>query len=60
MALVDDVQGGCLLSAGRTAEAAPLIERSLPILLKKWGPDGLYGHDAVQRKQRLDAARGSH
>jgi tetratricopeptide (TPR) repeat protein len=53
VALVDNVRGGCLLGVKRFAEAAALLSGSTPVLLKKWGWEGLYGADAVQRATKL-------
>jgi tetratricopeptide (TPR) repeat protein len=52
-ALIDNVRAGCLLGLKRIAEAEPLLAASTPVLLQKWGKDGLYGADAVQRGIRF-------
>ena len=53
VAHVDNVRAGCLTGLKRYPEATQLILSSLPIVLQKWRPDSLYGHDALQRKMRL-------
>jgi Tfp pilus assembly protein PilF len=59
MALADSVEGGCLLADGHAGKAAPLIEQSLPILIKKWGEQGIYGFDARQRMRELERKRAA-
>lgn len=55
-ALIDNVRAGCLLGLKRVADAEPLLATSTPVLLQKWGKDGLYGADAVQRAVRFYTA----
>jgi tetratricopeptide (TPR) repeat protein len=55
---VDNVRAGCLTAAKRYADAAQMIETSDPIVLKKWPPGTLYGHDALQRTMRLYSFMG--
>ena len=50
---VDNVSAGCLTGLKRYSEAKGLMATSLPIVLKKWPPNTLYGHDALQRAIRL-------
>ena len=57
-AFVDNVRAGCLTGLRRYPEAASLTATSLPIVLKKWVPNTLYGHDALQRAVRLYARSG--
>jgi hypothetical protein len=47
-AWVEVVEGGCLLKAGRKAEARAALERAEPEVLKFWKPDSLYGARAVE------------
>ncbi len=58
VAHVQNVRAGCLTAAKRYAEAESLIAASVPVLLPKWPPDTLYGHDAVQRSLQLYRATG--
>ena len=59
LALLDNVRAGCLTGAKRYAEAESLIASSMPVLLPKWPPNTLYGHDAVQRSIRLYRQMGN-
>ncbi len=61
---VDNVRAGCLTGMRRFAEATALMQSSLPVVLRKWPPDTLFGHDALTRATRLyglagDAARAA-
>jgi hypothetical protein len=65
VAYVDNVRVGCLTGARRDIEADRLLQTSLPIVLKQWPPDTMYGHDALERAVRLysqtgDAAKVEH
>lgn len=55
---LDNVRAGCLAGMARGAEAARLMTASLAVVLKKWPPDSLYGHDALQRAVRVYALAG--
>jgi tetratricopeptide (TPR) repeat protein len=62
---VDNVRAGCLAGVRRYAEASALMQTSLPVVLKKWPADTLFGHDALTRAIRLytragDAAKVAH
>jgi tetratricopeptide (TPR) repeat protein len=59
IAHVDNVRAGCLVGLKRYGEAERLIESSLPVILKKWPPDSLFGHDALERTMRLYGATGN-
>jgi tetratricopeptide (TPR) repeat protein len=59
LAHLDNVRAGCLTVAKRYAEAEPLIVSSMPVLLPKWPPDTLYGHDAVERSMHLYQLTGN-
>ena len=59
LAQIDNVRAGCLTRQKRYPEAEPLVASSMPVLLKKWPPDTLYGHDALQRSIQLYQATGS-
>ena len=59
LAHLENVRAGCLTRAKRYPEAEPLVASSMPVLLKKWPPDTLYGHDALQRSIQLYQATGS-
>jgi len=59
VAHVDNVRAGCLTGVGQYAEAERLISASMPVLLPKWPPDTLYGHDAVRRSLQLYRATGN-
>lgn len=59
VAHVDNVRAGCLVGLRRLAEAEPLIDSSLPVILKKWPPDSLFGHDALDRTLKLYRATGN-
>lgn len=61
-AQIDNVRAGCLTELKHYAEAKALMVSSLPVILKKWPPSTLFGHDALERAVRLytrtgDAAR---
>jgi tetratricopeptide (TPR) repeat protein len=53
VAHLQSVRAGCMTRLKRYAEAEPLIASSTAQLLKKWPPDTLYGHDALQRALQL-------
>ena len=53
IAHVDNVRAGCLTTLRRYREASELVESSAPVLLAKWPPSSLYGHDTLQRAARL-------
>jgi tetratricopeptide (TPR) repeat protein len=53
LAQIQSVRAGCLTGVGHYQEAEALIAQSMPVLLPKWPPDTLYGHDAVQRSVQL-------
>ena len=62
MAQLSTVQADCLVGLGQSAAAAALMDANLPVLLNKWPPSTLFGHDALERAVRLytrtgDAAR---
>jgi tetratricopeptide (TPR) repeat protein len=59
VAHVDNVRAGCLVGLKRYDEAERLIGSSLPVLLKKWPADSLFGHDALERTMRLYRATGN-
>lgn len=48
-AWVDNVRGGCLLAAGRTADGQRFLAASAPIVLKRWPAATLYGYIAAAR-----------
>src|SRR5262249_44846487 len=52
-ALIDNVEGGCLIAQKRYAEATRGIESSVPVILERWPPSSLYGYDAAARATRL-------
>lgn len=56
LAWIDNVQGGCLLRDGRTAEAAKLIARSEAALVQRWPSDTLYGGAFRAQQAQLQAA----
>jgi tetratricopeptide (TPR) repeat protein len=58
VAHIDNVRAGCMTAAKRYVDAAQLIERSDPLVLKKWPPGTLYGYDALQRTVRLYSLMG--
>jgi tetratricopeptide (TPR) repeat protein len=65
VAHVDNVRAGCLTGLKRYAEAEKFIETSTPIMLAKWPPATLYGHDTLDRAIRLysrtqDSAKLAH
>ena len=57
-AQIDNVRAGCLTGMRRYAEAGALMQSSLPVLLKKWPADTLFGHDALERALRLYTGAG--
>lgn len=58
VAHVDNVRAGCLTGVRRYDEAAALMQSSLPVILKKWPADTLFGHDALVRAVRLYTRSG--
>jgi len=46
-AWLDTVQGGCLLRKPDVAAAHKMLERSLPIVRKRWPAETLYGRTAT-------------
>lgn len=58
LAWVDNVRGGCLLKQRRLAEAEQLLAPSTKVLLERWQPDTLYGHEAVNRMLDLYGMMG--
>ena len=59
LALLDNVYAGCLARIGRATEAEPLVTRSMPVLIKKWGANTYYGHAAVERATRVYTLTGN-
>jgi serine/threonine-protein kinase len=59
VAQLQNVQAGCLTREKRYREAEPLVAASMPVLLQKWPPDTLYGHDALQRSMQLYQLTGN-
>ncbi len=59
IAQLQNVQAGCLTREKRYREAEPLIAASMPVLLQKWPPDTLYGHDGLQRSMQLYQLTGN-
>jgi tetratricopeptide (TPR) repeat protein len=57
-AQVDNVRAGCLGGVQRYRAADALMQRSLPVILKKWPADTLFGHDALERAVRLYTRSG--
>jgi tetratricopeptide (TPR) repeat protein len=57
-AQIDNVRAGCLVGVQRYAEASALMQSSLPVILKKWPADTLFGHDALERAVRLYTRTG--
>jgi hypothetical protein len=58
VAHVDNVRAGCLTGVRRFAEADSLLQSSLPVVLKKWPPNTIFGHDALERAVRLYSQTG--
>ena len=52
-AQIDNVRAGCLTELKHYAKAKALMVSSLPVILKKWPPNTLFGHDALERAVRL-------
>ena len=59
LALLDSVKAECLTGLGQYADADPLVSRSTPVVLKRWGPRTLYGHDALRRAIHLYELSGA-
>jgi tetratricopeptide (TPR) repeat protein len=59
LALIDNVRAGCLTGLQRYEQADPLVVSSMPVLLEKWPPDTLYGHDALERSMQLYQVTGN-
>lgn len=53
VAYVDNVRVGCLTGTRRYIEAERLMQSSMPIVLKQWPPDTMYGHDTLERSIQL-------
>jgi tetratricopeptide (TPR) repeat protein len=54
-AWIDNTRGACLLRQGNAAAARPLLTSSLPVILKRWPADTMYGYEAQRRQRGLDA-----
>jgi Tfp pilus assembly protein PilF len=52
-AWIDNTRGACLLRQGNAAAARPLLTSSLPVILKRWPGDTMYGYEAQQRQRAL-------
>ncbi len=52
-AYVEQIRGACLLARGQRAAGLALLEASTPILIERWGKEGLFGFEA---RARLTAA----
>ena len=59
LAHLDNVRAGCLTRQKRYREAEPLIAASMPVLLKKWPADTLYGYDGIERSMALFRLTGN-
>ena len=59
LAHLDNVRAGCLTRMKRYAQAEPLIASSVPVVLRKWPPDTLYGHDDLERSVQLYQLTGN-
>ena len=57
-AYVDNVRAGCVTGLGRYPEATRLMVTSLPVVLKKWPANTLFGHDALERAVGLYTRSG--
>ncbi len=55
MAHLRVIQADCLTRLQRYAEADALMSGALPVELRKWPADTMYGHDALERAERLHA-----
>lgn len=51
-ARLDAVEGGCLLAAGRAAQAKPLLASAMPIVTARWGKDSLFGRSVREDGRR--------
>jgi tetratricopeptide (TPR) repeat protein len=54
-AWVENTRGACLLRQDKVAEAKPLIESSSAVVLKRWPPETMYGHEVELRRRALAA-----
>ncbi|WP_375392000.1 toll/interleukin-1 receptor domain-containing protein [uncultured Sphingomonas sp.] len=52
-ARIDSVAAGCLLAAGRPAEARPLIARSRDAVVARWGADTLFGRTVREQARQV-------
>jgi tetratricopeptide (TPR) repeat protein len=59
LAHLDNVRAGCLTRLKRYTEAEGLIASSIPVMLAKWPPDTLYGHDDLERSVQLYQLTGN-
>jgi tetratricopeptide (TPR) repeat protein len=59
VAHLDNVRAGCLTRMKRYPEAERLIAAGIPVVLGKWPPDTLYGHDDLERSVQLYQLTGN-
>lgn len=52
-ARIDAVEAGCLLASGKAAAARPLLARSLPAVVERWGAASLFGQSARRDARRV-------
>lgn len=57
-AWVDNTRGACLARQRNVTAAKPLILASAPIVLKRWPPATMYGHEVEERRRALAALGG--
>ncbi len=59
VALIDNVRADCFARAGNGSDAERLITDSTATVLAKWPADTYYGHDAVERANRVYRLTGN-
>jgi len=50
---VDMIKAGCLIGMKRYQEADKLLTQAIPVEMKKWPAETMYGHDALIRADQL-------
>lgn len=55
---VDMVRTGCLTAEGKYLDAEKLMAGAMPVEMRKWPRDTIYGHDALVRAEQLYARMG--
>ena len=59
LALLDSVKAECLTGLRQYSDADALVSQGTPVILARWGPHTLYGHDVLRRAIRLYQLSGA-